>query len=166
MNPLASYWGLIKNGLLIGVLVWLGLFCRSCGKEAGENEVRELKLQHAEQTARVARLAQDAAEKARKAEHAWGDAFVAVALKYQRDLSNAQVTEKDVAAAVRAGTLQLRDHWRCPAVPRPPEAPAAAGRADAAAERRAADAGAAVRLAAEFDAYQRLCAQTLTAERQ
>ena len=105
MNQLAPYWGLIKNGLLIGALVWFGLFCRSCGKQAGENEVRELKLRYAEETARVARLAKDAADKARKVEHAWGDAFIAVALQHQRDLANAQVTEQDVADAVRAGTL-------------------------------------------------------------
>jgi hypothetical protein len=166
LNPLAPYAALFKLGAIALLLGFVFFGGRSCGKQAGDDEVSALKVSHAQTMRGIAEQTAKVAELARKTEQAWGDAFIAVALQHQRDLANAQVTEKDVADAVRAGTLQLREHWRCPAVPRASAAPAAAGRADDAAELRAADSGALVRVGKEADAAKRLCQATLKAERQ
>lgn len=166
MNPLAPYWGLIKNGLLVGVLVWFGLFCRSCGKEAGDTEVLELKLQYAQETAHVAKLAKDAAEKARKAEHAWGDTFIAIALQHEKERTDgAQAAYDRAVDDVRTGRLKLRPWWTCP-VPRAAKTPGSAGKPDDAADLRAEAAARIVRIGAEADAYARACQATLIAERQ
>jgi hypothetical protein len=135
------------------------------GLKWNAGQLADLKIEHAEQTARVAKLAKDAADKARKVEHAWGDAFIAVALKHEKERTDgAQAAYDRALADVRTGRVKLRPWWTCP-VPRTAEAPGSPGKPDDAADLRAEAAARIVRIGAEADAYVRACQATLTAER-
>lgn len=167
MNPLSSlapYAALLKLGAIALLLGFVFFGGRSCGKQAGNAEVKALKLQYAEETARVAGLALKAVELARKTEQAWGDAFIAVAIQHQKELNDANARGDAVAAGLRAGTDRLQKRWSCP-VPRAPEAPASGRSADAATDDRAESAGRIVAAAATCDAQVRGLQAVLIAER-
>jgi hypothetical protein len=160
VTPLA-YLKLIVGG---GLLLAFGLFCRSCGKQAGNDEVSALKASHAQTMRGVAEQTAKVAELARKTEQAWGDAFIAVALQHQKELNDANARGDAVAAGLRAGTDRLQKRWTCP-VPRAPEAPASGRSADAATDDRAESAGRIVAAAATCDAQVRGLQAVLIAER-
>lgn len=175
MNPLAPYWGLIKNGLLIGVLVWFGLFCRSCGKEAGDAEVSALKAAHAqtlqgiaEQTAKAAQLSRLASEKFRERENQQAQRFVEIATtSYLKGKTDAQASANAVADDLRAGNRQLRHQWLgCVSASRgAPASSAGAGGTDDAAELRAAGVGRVLGIVGACDAHVEALQATLKAER-
>lgn len=80
----------------------------------------------------------------------------------KKGLGDAKQKAVAVRDDVRAGRVQLRDHWACPAVPAPA---GPAGGAAAAAELRAADTGALVEIGAEADTLIEACARQLNADR-
>ena len=106
--------------------------------------------------AEYAKAEADALARARAAEqkdarekHAAGEA-------YERGKADAQAASDAVVSDLRAGNVRLRDHWQgCVATDRLSRAAADAGQPDADAELRFADAGTAVRLADQCDAWIR-----------
>lgn len=162
IDPLRPYLDLVKAGAALALLT--AAFIGGCnhGKRAGVAEVRELKLQHAKDARRVANLATAAVQAARAAERTQAEAFLAIGEAYEKGKDHAFQRGQDAAAAVRTGTVQLRDHWDCPAA-RVPEAVAGTGQRDEGAELRATGAGDLVQVGADADAQLRACQAVVVA---
>lgn len=108
MTPFA-YAKLLGAALVVAFLFLGG---RSCGKQAGDAEVKALKLQYAQETAHVAGLAIRAAEAVRAEEHQQAQRFVDIAVQNQRKLKDAQANADAVVADLRAGNRRLRQQWQ------------------------------------------------------
>lgn len=161
LDPLRPYadvirWGLIA--LLAVVLVvlgyrwggshWRGEYQAEAQARATENAKHAATLQQlAEATAAVAAKARAASEKLAQSRHE-NDT------RYQKALNDANRAERDLAAALRRGSVQLRPEWACaaPGAGARAAAPFAAGQ-DAAAELRAAGAANLIAGAARADAW-------------
>lgn len=100
-----------------------------------------------------ARLA--ASEAARAEERAKAEASALIAQAYERGKTDAEATGKRAADDLRAGNLQLREHWRGCETARLSAAATAAGQPDGGADLRAAGAGDLVRAGAACDAHVR-----------
>ncbi len=90
-------------------------------------------------------------------------AQAAIGAQLEKDHAAALAAKNRTIAGLRAGTLQLREHWAC-AVPAPDAGgPAAAGAgSDDAAERRREGAGDLVQVADDADGRLRACQATVT----
>lgn len=164
LAPLVPYWTAIKWAARIGVVASIFLAGRSCGTQSGRDEVAALKLAHAQAAAKADKALAKATQDAREKEHEMGDRFIAVSLKHQQDLQRAKADRDALAAAVRSGAVQLRDHWTgC--LSASAAAAAGAGRPDAAADDRADSANRIVQAARECDAQVRGLQAVLSAER-
>lgn len=164
MNPITPYLSAIKWGaglLLVGLLIGAGWWG---GSRSGAAEVAALRLTQAERDAKAAQALTKATTAARDIEHEMGDRFVAASLAHQQELRRAKADRDALAAAVRSGAVQLRDHWTgC--LSAAAQAAAGAGRSDAAADLRAAGAGDLVQVARNCDAQARGLQAVLNAER-
>lgn len=133
MTPLAY----LKLGIAGAIIASAFLFGRSCGRSG-------LERFRAEYAASVA----SENDRHREEERAMSVEFNRVDTEYQGKLKAInETTEKYIAAGIRAGTLKLRDAWRCE-VPGPV---AGASQSYAVADDRAESAGRIVRAAAECD---------------
>ena len=89
-----------------------------------------------------------------------------IAAKHEKDKADAEAAADRTIAGLRAGTVQLRQHWQgCVATSRLSAAESAAGFADDAARLRAEGAGALVRLADQCDAQVRGLQAVVMADR-
>ena len=143
--------------LLLLVLVlalrwhWIGV---------GEERVQaEFGAYRAEVIAKT-KAAKEAADRAEKAQAL---AFSVIAAQHKRELDDAAKKGKDVTAGLNAGTVRLRDHWRCPSLPQVAAGPAGTAGAD---QRRAESAGRIVGIGATCDARVKALQDLLRAERQ
>lgn len=114
MTPLAY----LKLGGLALFLAVFGFGMRSCGKQAGDAEVAQLKASHAatlqgiaEQAARAAEVSRKAFEAFREREHQQAQAFVDIATENHRKLTDVQAKAGAVVADLRAGNRRLRQQW-------------------------------------------------------
>lgn len=120
----------------------------------------------AEQRAEGLAQALAASERARQHERAKAEALAAVAAQYEREKLDAEAKADAVAAAMRADTLRLREHWRGCETDRVSEASARAAEPDAAEQRRIEGASDLVRLAAEWDAKERALQEVIRKDRE
>lgn len=120
LDPLRPYADLIRWGLiaLLAVLLvvlgyrwggshWRGEYAAEVKARAAENAKHAATLQHlADATAAVAAKARAASEKLAQSRHE-NDT------RYQKALNDANRAERDLAAALRRGSVQLRPEWAC-----------------------------------------------------
>lgn len=174
LDPLRPYADMARwaAGLLLALLVlafgyrwggshWRGEYQAEVQARATENAKHAATLQQlAEATAAVA-------AKARAASTALAAARQANDTRYQKALNDANRAERDLAAALRRGSVQLRPEWACgsPGAGAGGAAPFAAGQ-DAAAELRAAGAANLIAGAARADAWIGWLQRELTDTRQ
>lgn len=118
------------------VVVWLsslgivGVWQRHDGRMVAEARWQYKAVQEASNAGRQIQQAQDTA---RKAEQLSASRLVSVSEEFQRKLSNAKRTQDADVAAVRAGTLRLRDPGTvtlCAGADRAAEAGSGSGRCD------------------------------------
>lgn len=154
LTLLVKYWKPLVGFLLVGLILGGTYHAGNVsGRREGAAEVSALKLQHALETAEVARLAKIAAEEAAKLGKTWADGYIAIAARHSKELRDAESKSRAVVTGLRNGSLRLSAQWRCE-VP----APAVAGGARSVAGEstdRAESAGRVVRAAAECDAQVR-----------
>lgn len=155
IDPLRPYADLIRQGaiLLLTLLVlafgyrwggshWRGEYQAEVQARASDNAVHAATLQQlADATAAVA-------EKAKAASEALARSRQANDTRYNEALNDAKRYERDLAAALRRGDVQLQPQWACAATGSGTSG-AAADAGQAAAQGRA---GSAARLAAAADA--------------
>ncbi|WP_313213368.1 hypothetical protein [Stenotrophomonas acidaminiphila] len=146
LDPLRPYANLIRWGLVMALAValvalgyrwggshWRGEYTAEVQARAAENAKHAAILQQlADATAAVAAKARAASEKLAQSRHE-NDT------RYQEALNDANRAERDLAAALRRGSVQLRPEWACAA--------AGAGAGGAAALARGQDAAAELRWA-------------------
>jgi len=122
LDPLRPYADLIRWGLLVALAValvalgyrwggshWRGEYQAEVQARAAENAKHAATLQQlAEATAAVA-------AKARAASTALAAARQANDTRYQKAINDANRAERDLAAALRRGSVQLRPEWACAA---------------------------------------------------
>lgn len=122
LDPLRPYANLIRWGLVVALAValvalgyrwggshWRGEYTAEVQARAAENAKHAATLQHlADATAAVAAKARAASEKLAQSRHE-NDT------RYQKALNDANRAERDLAAALRRGSVQLRPEWACAA---------------------------------------------------
>ncbi len=122
LDPLRPYADLIRWGLVVALAValvalgyrwggshWRGEYQAEVQARATENAKHAATLQQlAEATAAVAAKARAASEKLAQSRHE-NDT------RYQKALNDANRAERDLAAALRRGSVQLRPEWSCAA---------------------------------------------------
>lgn len=120
LDPLRPYADLIRWGLVVALAValvalgyrwggshWRGEYQAEVQARAAENAKHAATLQQlAEATAAVA-------AKARAASTALAAARQANDSRYQKAINDANRAERDLAAALRRGSVQLRPEWAC-----------------------------------------------------
>jgi len=120
LDPLRPYANLIRWGLVVALAValvalgyrwggshWRGEYQAEVQARAAENAKHAATLQQlAEATAAVA-------AKARAASTALAAARQANDTRYQKAINDANRAERDLAAALRRGSVQLRPEWSC-----------------------------------------------------
>lgn len=154
-----GFW--LKVGAVLALIASLIGFGAWIGSRHGAAEVAALKLQHAQQARHVAELAVKARDAARTQNRLWADAYVSIASKHLQERDDAQRKHDRTVAGLRAGYLQLRDHWQgCGAVTATGDA-ATGPAADEGSGLRAASAGRIVQAVAECDAQVRGLQATL-----
>jgi len=139
---------LIALGYRWGGSHWRGEYTAEVKARAAENAQHAATLQQlADATAAVAAKARAASEKLAQSRHE-NDT------RYNEALNDAKRAQRDLAAALRRGSVQLRPEWSCaaPGAGARAAAPFAAGQ-DAAAELRAAGAANLIAGAARADAW-------------
>lgn len=168
-----------KLGTQLVVLGTIAAFLLGAGFAGGlkwrEGQVAGLKLQHSEvlrgianQTAKAAELSRLASEKFRQRETEQAQRFVDIATNsYQKGKTDAQASADAVADDLLAGNRKLRHQWLgCVSASRgAAEASAGAGRADDAADLRAAGVGRVLGIVGACQAHVTSLQAILTAER-
>lgn len=161
MSPLTPYLAWIKLGayaLVLAIAAWCAWKAYGWAYDNGFAAANV----RAETVIREFAQAEAAAQaKARAAERGKAEALAAADTAYQQGLTDAKQAAADTVAGLRAGNLELRDHWQgC--INRLPGTAPGAGEPDAADELRAASAGRIVQIVAECQA-QRDGLQAVTA---
>lgn len=140
-------------GLTVALL--LAVAANAVQWERGKRHDAECAAQQAAVKAQLAAATAAVTDAARKVEQVKAAAAIDAADAYAKGKHDAETAANGVVDGLRAGTLRLRDEWRgCQARldGALSGAAAAAGRADAAEQRRGESAGRIVRAAAECDA--------------
>lgn len=120
LDPLRPYANLIRWGLVVALAValvalgyrwggshWRGEYTAEVKARAAENAKHAATLQQlAEATAAVAAKARAASEKLAQSRHE-NDT------RYQKAINDANRAERDLATALRRGSVQLRPEWAC-----------------------------------------------------
>lgn len=135
-----------------------------CGRSLTAGQLQAQANRHAAVLADLARQT----DKARKAYFAYvgyvQNKFIEQAGKYEQGKADAYMAGRATAAAVRSGTVQLRDHWACPTrtgnvqVAGPSRVPD-----ESAAELQAASVGRIAQTGGEADAFAQACTGALDA---
>ena len=137
----APYTLLIKAGLVlvVGVALFVGGCNRGAAKWKGKHDAAV--AEHKAVLDNLARLTREAAGKAKVASQKVKADRIAADQRFRESEREADLAQRDLAAALRRGSVSLRPEWSCP-----PARPAAGGTAGAA---RGQDGEAAVRRARE-----------------
>lgn len=121
-DPLRPYANLIRRGLIAALAVlwvalgyrwgaghWKGQYTAEVAARAADNAAHAATLQRlADSTAAVA-------AKAKAASTALAKSRAESDTQYQKALDDAKRAERDLAAALRRGDVQLQPQWSCPA---------------------------------------------------
>ena len=151
-------------GLLAGVLAY-GHHEYALGSDSVQDQWDKASAATAEASAQQAYAAL-------QTQSAQSSAFAAIDADYHKALTNEPTTPIPSAAAVRSGSVQLRDVWQCPAISTAylPQAAAGAGGGDGAQsgaiEQRAEGAASLIRYADSADQREREYAAKVTALQQ
>ena len=153
---------MIRAGLVVILALALALGYALWGKSRADNRADRAQ-EAAERTAAQLRDTTAALE----TERGHTQRLHEIAAKHEKDKADAEAAADRTIAGLRAGTVQLRQHWQgCVATSRLSAAESAAGFADDAARLRAEGAGALVRLADQCDAQVRGLQAVVMADRE
>lgn len=144
MTLLLRYWKpLLALALCVGALFWAYSKGRTDEAQAWRIKSMDAGLRAAKEELRLT-------EQARKAEARSADALAGVGTAYEKGLKDAQAKSAAVVADLRAGNIELRDHWK--GCQRDAASATSTAVADAEARVREEAAGRIVRVGAEADA--------------
>jgi len=154
---------LVIKGVIV-LVTGLSLFTwgHSVGTKSSRIEMAEMLRDIAEESARVSAMAAGAAEKSRLAYVEQAKAMHRIAVEHEKERDDAIAKGEAVIAGLRGDVVRLRSHWRgCQSAVSAPGPPS--GERDEAAELRATDSGALVRIGAEADAQVKACQRAIEA---